>query len=628
MAHQEQAVDEQPAVLLLRLLAQGAPAHQIATAAASPELRELALQIHLAFDVHRRRERELEALVETARDLASMRDPAGVLDAIVRRTRALLGTDVSYLTLFDPEAGDTYMRATAGSISARFQAVRLPLGAGLGGLVASTRRPYWTPVYATDERFRHTPAIDAAVADEGIVAICGTPLLVGDEFVGVLFTADRTERIFRADEVGLLTSLAALAAVSIVQVRALQDAEAALQALSEAHETVRRHTAGVERSAAAHDRFAEVLLAGGGIDDVTRALGELMGSWVLLVGEDGQERSTFGSPALTPEQREEGSRSAAAERSGRLVRLAGFQVVAVRAGRDVMGTLFVGGRRGAPLDDPDVRTIERAAVVCALFLLFERDVAESRRQVLADLVSDLIAGRGERDDRLRAARALGLTLENPFCVAVLRGPANTPRRAMTLSAQAVLGGKALVGVHDGDVVALVPGDDPTRLAQSLHSRMSRSGPVTVAVSNPASDVEAVGAAHLEACRTLAALLALGHEGTAAAAADLGFAGLIVGTNPDVTAYVQRVLGPVLDYDQARGTDLLGTLEAYFSSGGSPSRAAGVLHVHPNTVAQRLERIGRLLRDRWQDPGPALELQLALRMRRLVASLPEGPARPA
>ncbi len=626
MTLHEPPVEERPAALLLRLLAMGAPAQQIATAAVSPELRELALQIHMAFDVHRRRERELEALVETARDLASMRDPAGVLDAIVRRTRALLGTDLSYLTLFDPSAGDTYMRATAGSISARFQTVRLPLGAGLGGLVASTHRPYWTPDYAADDRFRHTSSIDAAVGEEGIVAICGAPLLVGNEFVGVLFAADRSERVFQPDEVGLLTSLAALAAVTIVQVRALSDAQNALEALSEAHATVRRHTEGVERAAAAHDRFAEVLLARGGIDDVTRALGELLGDWVLLVGEDGEQRSVFGAPALGPDQRAQGVQVAAGEPAGRLVSLSDFHVVAVRAGHDIMGTLFVGAGFDLTPDAADIRTIERAAVVCALFLLFERDVAESQRQVLADLISDLIAARGERDDRIRAARGLGLALDHSFCVAVLRGPVNTQRRALTLSAQTVLGSQALVGVHDGDVVALIPGEEPTRLAQSLHSRLARSAMVTVAVSAPVRDVDAVASAYDEARRTLAALLALGHEGTGAAASDLGFAGLIVGTDPDVTAYVRRVLGPVVDYDEARGTDLVGTLEAYFAGGGSPSRAAVALHVHTNTVAQRLDRIGSLLGDGWQEPEPALELQLALRMRRLVAHPPEGRSR--
>ena len=159
------------ALELLRLLAQDAPAEQIEEqarrlAAADPDdgaaARDLALRVRSGLDTHRRREAELTALVDTARDLASLPDPGGVLDAIVRRARTLFGADVAYLTLHDTERGDTYMRTTSGSVSARFQALRLPLGAGLGGLVAQTHRPYWSADYPRDEQFRHTNEIDAA----------------------------------------------------------------------------------------------------------------------------------------------------------------------------------------------------------------------------------------------------------------------------------------------------------------------------------------------------------------------------------------------------------------------------------------------------------------------------------
>jgi len=40
-------------------------------------------------------------------------------------------------------------------------------------------------------------------------------------------------------------------------------------------------------------------------------------------------------------------------------------------------------------------------------------------------------------------------------------------------------------------------------------------------------------------------------------------------------------------------------------------------VHVNTVAQRLERVAALLGATWQQPDRALELQLALRLRRLM-----------
>ena len=55
-----------------------------------------------------------------------------------------------------------------------------------------------------------------------------------------------------------------------------------------------------------------------------------------------------------------------------------------------------------------------------------------------------------------------------------------------------------------------------------------------------------------------------------------------------------VLGPLLDYDARRGSDLVGTLAAYFAAGASPRRAAGALHVHVNTVGQRLDRVAALL----------------------------------
>ena len=58
--------------------------------------------------------------------------------------------------------------------------------------------------------------------------------------------------------------------------------------------------------------------------------------------------------------------------------------------------------------------------------------------------------------------------------------------------------------------------------------------------------------------------------------------------------------------------------AYFACGMSPARTKDELHVHVNTVAQRLERVGRLLGEDWQIPARALEIQLALRLHRLSA----------
>lgn len=600
---------------LLELLADGAPVSELATVDAPPEARELAMRIGNHRQAHRHREAALTALLDTARELASESDPAYVLEAIVRRARHLLQTDLAYLTLYDPEVGDTSMRTTAGSVSALFQSVRLPLGAGLGGLVASTHKPYWTADYPVDQRFSHTREIDKAVAEEGIVAICGTPLVVDGEFVGVLFAANRTPRRFSRDEVALLANLATLAAVTILQTRARADAESALRSLSEAHETVRRHTADLERAAAAHDRFASLVLEGGGVDDITAALSQLLGGWAVLLDDAGGCRSAHGPAPLGARESLAAVAASGTLDAGRLVEVGEVHAVAVTAARERLGTLVVGGT--PHLADADQRTVERAAVVTALVLLFERTANEAHQSARNRLVSDLVSARGSVEDRLAMARAAGFDPQRPFCLLVLRGHEHATARSVLLAAGTATGDGSIVGAHDGDIVALVPGTEPDRLAKSVAARLGRRGLVTVAGVGPMSDVGQLPASLQEGTRTVAALVALGHRGTGAAATELGFAGLIVGSQPDVSDYVRRVLGPVLAYDERRGTELLETLSAYFAAGSSPRHTATALHVHVNTVSQRLERLSALLGPDWQRPAAALEIQLALRLRRLL-----------
>ena len=609
--------NEAAALRLLRLLAEGATVGELSEVEdADGEARELALRVRAALDSRRRREAELTALVETARDLAALRDPSGVLDAIVRRARSLIGTDVSYLTLYDPEAGDTYMRATDGSVSAEFQVVRLSFGDGLGGLVAKSRKPYWTADYFHDARFAHTGPIDSAVGDEGLVAICGTPLLAEGEFLGVLFAANRSPRPFSPDQVALLASLAALAAVSIVQTRAAAETADALAQLSEAHDLVRRHTAGVERAAAAHDRFAALVLEGGGVEDITAALADLLGGWVVLMGDDDEVLSVSGGEpdagnlATSPAVRE-------TMRTGRLARDGRTWAIGVQASHSQMGVLVLGGID--ELDDADQRTLERAAVVSALVLLFERAAADAEQRVRTDLVSDLITGRGDTSSLHTRARANGVDPTRPHVVLVAAGDADTPRRSLLMSAHAAAGTGSIVGEHDGHVVALVPSEDAQASACELARRLRRVGTVTVGGAGPVTSAEQVPAAWAEAARTTSALHALGMHGRGASAEHLGFAGLVVGSAPDVRGYVRRHLGPLLDYDERRGSELVKTLAAYFDSGTSPRHAAAALHVHVNTVSQRLERITSLLGPQWQQPRQSLELQLALQLRHLTAS---------
>jgi sugar diacid utilization regulator len=590
--------------------------------------RSVALRVRALLDRRRRREAELSALVETVADLATLHDLDAVLEAIVRRARKQLGADLTYMTLGDEERGDTYMRVTDGSVSARFQQLRLPLGGGLGGLVAQNATPYATANYREDARFRHLTEIDTAVAEEGIVAILGVPVRLGSRILGVLFAANRSARPFSREEVTLLGSLAAHAAVAIDNARLLAETRSALAELSTANRVIRAHSESVERAADAHDRMAELVLRGGDVHDLAAGVVDVLGGACAVLDVDDRvlaDTGEVGSPAAVTDA------VAAARSLGRTVQRGGLWATVVSAGGESLCALVLRPADDLRATEPaavDLRILERAAVVTALLLLSRRSLAEAESRVRGELLDDLVSRPGADPATVwERARRLGVDLAGANALLVLLAPGDRRQRISTWAAAYAASHGGLAAYRDGCAVLLVPGEDPSALAARVarDAAMAAGEPVTVGAAGPVHAPEAVAPAYREAARCAAALVALGRSGTGSSGADLGFVGLLLGAESaeGVDTFVTDVLGPVLDYDARRGTRLGRTLEAYFAGGGSPARTAEALHVHVNTVAQRLERLTALLGAGWQRPERALDLQLALRLHRLRSQATGG-----
>lgn len=571
---------------------------------------EDALRIRRTVAEHQRREAELTALFDTASDLAQLRDTDAVLRSITHRARTLLGVDVSYLSLNDEKSGKTYMRVTDGSVSALFQQVKLGMGEGLGGLVAQTARPYATRDYFADARFHHTGPIDSSVRDEGLTAILGVPLALGSKVIGVLYAADRAPRDFSAEEVALLSSLADHAAIAIDNAHLLDETRQTLADLNRAHETISAHNAAMRRAEDAHDKLMDLVLRGGDVPDVAAAVAEVLHGGIAVHDSTGAELARAGSHARRPPEKA----VAASRASGRAVSTGDSWVCAVQAGPELLGSLLLTGRPA--LEDADRRLFERAGVVTALLLMLRRSVAQAEDEVRGELLTDLLTAPDRNPGALLArGRRLGVDLTQPHAVLVATAD-RVPRRRLAMAAGRYA---ELVGVHAEQVVLLAracpdPGGLAGRVARELGTALDAR--VTVGAAGPVSGLPDLASAHAEAARCVRSLLALDRGGEGASMADLGFVGLLLGDRSDLESYVYSTLGAVLDYDARRGTELLRTLEAYFGCGANLTRAKDVLHVHVNTVVQRLERVGALLGEDWQAPERALEIQLALRLHRL------------
>jgi hypothetical protein len=95
--------------------------------------------------------------------------------------------------------------------------------------------------------------------------------------------------------------------------------------------------------------------------------------------------------------------------------------------------------------------------------------------------------------------------------------------------------------------------------------------------------------------------------------------LLLARSPRVAEVVRRrVLGPLETYTDPRSSDLVETLATFVELRLDRRGAAQRLHVHPNTLDYRLERISKLTGLELRRPRDMALVTLALRQRELAA----------
>jgi sugar diacid utilization regulator len=173
----------------------------------------------------------------------------------------------------------------------------------------------------------------------------------------------------------------------------------------------------------------------------------------------------------------------------------------------------------------------------------------------------------------------------------------------------------------GQVVALLDAGEPAyrdRLELLLDERRRPGVTLRALVSPPCAEVAEYQPNYL-ACRQVLELFS-GSDGPAVL--DLDDCRVLTllfreGGEAQLRRFVEATLGRVLEHDRRHRGRLTTTLEAYLAAGCSPTRAAGALHLHVNTLYYRLERLRRLLGEDFAAPHRQLDLQVALLARRCL-----------
>ncbi|WP_432002621.1 helix-turn-helix domain-containing protein [Streptomyces sioyaensis] len=578
-------------------------------------LRASVTGLRLGLAHRQRREGELHQLLRTAQRLLDTAAPDHLLSVIVQATADLVRGDVAHLNLDDEQGGFETIRASTGARTEAFRRQHTPPGAGLTGLVMRTRSTYVTADYLHDTALEHDPSGDAAIAADRLVTMAAAPMLHGDTAIGVLIVSWRTRTDVTEDQLDLLTSLASLAGVAVSNARLHAQTRRAREELELANEHL-------EWSAMAHDRLHALLLPGADVRAVADTVHELLHAPTAVLDPEGAMLA--GAPDPWPVTVPREALHQAAEH-GRITRFRTqdnddpdvLWVSPAYAGHELLGVVVVGK---PVLNAAEQRTVERAATTGALLLSSQQALAQAEFQSATDAIADLTRGAHVAAATQRL-RTMGTDLSAPHCILVTGPLPDERRRARTLAQRHAQDHHGRSGDVDGRLVSLLPTEDPDIAARQLADRLAAAGLlVSVGAAGPFTGPHALHEHYREAltCATAQHQLA---GGGAATARTLGFLGLLLsGTSrPEITRYVQDTLAPLQRHDARHGTDLLPTLASYLDRNGSLRRTAEHLHIHPNTVLQRLKRAERLLGIDLHAPGTAAELHLALRVSTLLAT---------
>ncbi|WP_329458527.1 PucR family transcriptional regulator [Streptomyces sp. NBC_01497] len=411
-------------------------------------------------------------------------------------------------------------------------------------------------------------------------------------------------------------------------------------------EIVNSHYALLRQAEEVHRRCTQALLGGGGIPRVLRILADFRAGPVFLESAEGQllyaaapGTAPGATPAAAPLDVWQSLRGApAARRSGPP---AGSVLVDVAGGGQGTGAVrarLVMPAVSAPLTQVHRLAAERAAGTLAVVLMQARLEEELAARGRGDFLTDLAEGRVRPEDAPGRAGVLGFRPgAGPLLPVVMRlAPEPAPSGNWAVLARAVLEELTSVGVPVLLGVRPVEGRVPLllglraeperaavadRVATALRAGVERAGlertgsAPPVVVVGMAGGWAAAGAGLRHAAQTAAAAHGPGDRlWYDARGLDIDLLLWRLREHPDLAAFVERAIGPLLAHDRTARPALLATLETYLAHAGRKAETARALHLNRQTLYNRLARIGELLGRDLDDPGTVLTLSLALRAR--------------
>jgi len=495
-----------------------------------------------------------------------------VLGGVVRLLSDASGVHACFVYLVEDGGERMVLRAASEPYAHLVGQIALERGEGLAWWAAEHREPaFIRENLLADPRVKYVPELE----EEKFQSLISVPILSKEgSSIGVISLHTEAPREFSEEEVEFLVSSASLVAGAIENARLYGEMRRRVRELEQLTD--------LGEAVARAEALAELLPA---VAEAARALLAASSCAVYLLDPASEQ---LGLRAWSPPEAEPPPTLALSELGPELARRRRSVKVAVPlvAGEELLGLLHAEGTAEVEL----ARAVaNQAAVAVKKIELIER---LTEKNLIKDLFEDLAGGRVLGNLAERAER-LGFDLNARYVVAAAAPADDRLERALASVAPG-----SLFDRRDDSVQALlrVPLAGEAKLRQAIERVQAQlEPPASIGLSNVCQGAESFRAGFEEARHALLGTTVLGGRPGVMSYEELGpYKYLLrMSLDSDVRDAHRDALTRLAQYDRERQTSLLRTLEEFLRRRGSISATAEVLYVHPNTLRQRLRRIGEL-----------------------------------
>lgn len=159
-------------------------------------------------------------LFEIAEDVTSSTDLDVVLEKVGLVMKKMLNCEASSIMLLDESRKNLFFKVATGEKSRIMKKLTIPTGVGVAGWVAENLRPVIIQDVQKDSRFAGQFDKTSGFVTKSLICV---PMFSKGEPMGIVEVLNKNEGSFTDADLSLLTHLAGLASVAIVNARLMQD---------------------------------------------------------------------------------------------------------------------------------------------------------------------------------------------------------------------------------------------------------------------------------------------------------------------------------------------------------------------------------------------------------------------